>query len=301
MQQLNEGKEIWLLNAFTGHPFSGNPAGVVPEAEGLSDAQMQSIAAELNDVSETVFILPPNVSDADIQLRYFTSTTEVDLCGHATISALFTMAWTCRITGSDETHNIRASTPVGVLDLGMEFAGGQLAWATMEQLEPSLAPAPGADRAAEVLGLAPDQLATDMEIACCSTGIWVCYVPLVDLDALAAVSIQPELIQALWPGNNELCGVYAFAFRDGQTTQGRFFSPPQFGIFEDPVTGTASGGLGAYLMDRGRIDPGAELIAHQGVEMGRPGRVRVRRNENGRMAISGQAAPVFRGHLLTRG
>ena len=261
--------------------------------------QMQSIAAELNDVSETVFIVPADRGDADLRLRFFTSTTEVDLCGHATVAALFTLAWTGRLTGRDETRAVRAATPVGVLDLGLEFAGDQPAWAVMEQLSPELAPAPGAARAAEVLGLAPEQLATDLEIGCCSTGIWVCYVPLVDLAALAEIRIRPDLIQALLPGSDDLCGVYAFAFRDGRTTQGRFFSPPQFGIFEDPVTGTASGGLGAYLMDRGRIDPGAELIAHQGVEMGRPGQVRVRRNENGRMAISGQAAPVFRGHLLT--
>ena len=299
MLQLNEGREIWRVNAFTRHPFAGNPAGVVPEGEGLSDAQMQSIASELNDVSETVFILPANTGDADLRLRFFTSTTEVDLCGHATIAALFTLAWTGRITGMDETRNIRAETPVGVLELGLEFAGGQLTWATMEQLAPKLAPAPGAERAAEVLGLVPEQLATGLEIGCCSTGIWVCYVPLADLAALGAVRIQPDLIQALWPDNDELCGVYAFAFHNNQTTQGRFFSPPQYGIFEDPVTGTASGGLGAYLMDRGCIAPDAELIAHQGVEMGRAGRVRVRRNENGHMAISGQAAPIFRGCLLT--
>jgi len=298
MPQKKDGREIWRVNAFTNRPFTGNPAGVVPEGEGLSDAQMQAIASELNDVSETVFILPANTGDADLRLRFFTSTTEVDLCGHATIAALFTLAWTDRIIGTEGTQNIRAETPVGVLELGLEFAGGQLSWATMEQLAPRLAPAPGAMRAAEVLGLAPEQLATGLEVGCCSTGIWVCYVPLTDLATLAAVRIQPDLIQELWPDNDELCGVYAFAFRDDQTTQGRFFSPPQYGIFEDPVTGTASGGLGAYLMDRGCIDPEAELIAHQGVEMGRAGRVRVWRNKNGRMAISGQAAPIFQGRLL---
>jgi PhzF family phenazine biosynthesis protein len=166
-------------------------------------------------------------------------------------------------------------------------------------LAPKLAPAPGAARAAEVLGLPAECLADDLEVVCCSTGIWVCYVPLADLAALAEVRIRPDLIGALWPGNRDLCGVYAFAFRDAHVTQGRFFSPPEFGIFEDPVTGTASGGLGACLMAAGRLEPDAELIAHQGVEMGRPGRLRVWRNPNGRMAIGGQAVPVFRGRLLT--
>ena len=135
-QQRNAGREIWRVNAFTERPFAGNPAGVVPQAEGLSDEQMQAIAAELNDVSETAFILNPDEDDADLRLRFFTSTTEVDLCGHATVAALFTLAWSGRIAGRDESRIIRAATPVGVLELGLEFAGDRPAWATMEQLVP---------------------------------------------------------------------------------------------------------------------------------------------------------------------
>ena len=293
-----QGREIWRVNAFTGQPFAGNPAGVVPEAEGLTDQEMQCIAAEVNDISETVFVLPAENGGSDLRLRYFTSTTEVDLCGHATIAALFTLVWTGRIKGTDDTRGLRAETPVGVLELGLEFSGGQLAWATMEQLEPEFAEPTGSARAVEVLGLTAKQLAPTPPIGCCSTGIWVCYVPLADLDALAAVSIRPGLIKSLWPENEALSGVYPFVVRDGGITQGRFFSPPQYGIFEDPVTGTASGGLAAYLMECGLLSDTEELLAYQGAEMGRPGRVRVRRNSNGRMAISGQAAPVFRGRLM---
>lgn len=293
------GREIWRVNAFTNEPFTGNPAGVVPHADGLNDEQMQAIAAELNDVSETAFITPDSLGDADIRLRYFTSTLEVDLCGHVTMAALFTLAWTGRVRGRDERRSLRARTPVGVLDLELEFVGSELEWATMEQLEPEHAPAPGAGRAAEVLGIDPSDIATDLEIRCASTGIWACFVPLKSLDALARVTIQPPLIQSLWPENEELSGVYAFAFRDDKTTQGRFFSPPKYGIFEDPVTGTASGALGAYLMAQGRLGENDQLQAHQGLEMGRPGQVRVQRNANGRMSISGQATPIFNGRLLT--
>jgi PhzF family phenazine biosynthesis protein len=295
----DKAREIWRVNAFTDRPFSGNPAGVVPHADGLDVDQMQAIAAELNDVSETAFITPDPLGDADIRLRYFTSTVEVDLCGHVTMAALFTLAWMGRVTGRNEERTLRARTPVGVLELGLEFGSDRLEWATMEQLEPEHAPAPGADRAAEVLGLKADDLAADLEIRCASTGLWACFVPVKDLDALARVSIQPPLIQSLWPDNDELSGVYAFAFRDDGSTQGRFFSPPKYGIFEDPVTGTASGALAAYLMAQGKLDKTDELLAHQGVEMGRPGRVRVRRNPNGCMRISGQATPIFKGELLT--
>jgi len=292
-------REIWRVNSFTDRPFRGNPAGVVPDAGGLSAELMQAIAAELNDVSETAFITPDPIGEADIRLRYFTSTMEVDLCGHATIAALFTLAWTDRITGRDETRTLSARTPVGVLKLGLEFVGNRLEWATMEQLAAEHALAPGAARAAEVLSLPPEALAGDLQIACCSTGIWACFVPLADPSQLERIRIRPDLIQSLWPDNEELSGVYAFAFRDAHTTQGRFFSPPKYGIFEDPVTGTACGALGGYLIAQGRLGEHDELIAHQGVEMGRAGRVRVRCNDNGRMSISGQAAPVFRGQLIS--
>lgn len=293
-----DGLEVWRANAFTDRPFSGNPAGVVPRADGLSDAQMQAIAAELNDVSETAFITADPDPAIDFRLRYFTSTTEVNLCGHATIAALFTLAWCGRITGREGTRAVRARTPVGVLDLALDFSGDRLEWATMEQLAPEHAAAPGAARAAEVLGLPPEALAADLPVACCSTGIWACFVPLANPDELGRIHIRPERIQSLWPDNDELSGVYAFAFVADRETRGRFFSPPKYGIFEDPVTGTASGALGAYLIAQGRLGERDALLARQGIEMGRPGRVRVRRNANGHMSISGQAAPVFRGRLI---
>ncbi len=289
---------VWRVNAFTTRRFTGNPAGVVPDADALSEPLMQSIAAELNDISETVFISQPTMTDADVRLRYFSATTEVDLCGHATISAAFALCWLGRVRGDQPTRSIRAQTAVGVLELGLTFEGTELAWATMEQLEPRIARAPGAARAASVLGLPETALAPDLEVACCTTGLWACFVPLADVAQLSRIQIDREAIRQLWPDNEELSGVYAFAFEDERTTRGRFFSPPKYGIVEDPVTGTASGALGAYLIANGRMPKDGELVARQGVEMGRPGRVRVRQNPNGRMAISGQAVPVIRGDML---
>ena len=102
----NNGREIWRVNSFTDRPFAGNPAGVVPDADGLNDNEMQAIAAELNDVSETAFITSDPEGEADIQLRFFTSTMEVNLCGHATMAALFVLAWTGVITGRDEARQV---------------------------------------------------------------------------------------------------------------------------------------------------------------------------------------------------
>jgi trans-2,3-dihydro-3-hydroxyanthranilate isomerase len=299
--QKNDAIEVWRVNAFTDTLFTGNPAGVVPDADGLSESLMQSIAAEVNDISETVFICRPEVATADIRLRYFTSTTEVDLCGHATISALFTLFWTGAITADSETKTIRAQTNIGVLELGLSFDNGELNWASMEQLPPDVAPAPGAHLAADILGLPTEAIATTPDIGCCSTGLWACFVPLTDVSQLARIQINRDRIEELWADNPDLTGIYPFAFVDKETTQGRFFSPPKFGIVEDPVTGTACGALGGYLIANNLMPSGGTLLARQGVEMGRAGVVKVTQAANGRMQISGQAVPVFRGYFLNIG
>lgn len=295
--------EIWRMNAFTDRPFSGNPAGVVLDADTLSERQMQDFAPQLNNVSETVYVCAPTVSSADFHLRYFTPTTEVDLCGHATISALFALAASGRIGPHGNTRTIRAQTRVGVLELGLEFVDGSLAWASMKQPAAEHREPSAPQQACAVLGLEPSAIRADLPIACASTGIWSCYVPLVSLDALASIVIDHQLITSLWPENDGLAGIYPFVVTGGNLqarrlrTQGRFFCPPKYGIPEDPVTGTASGALAAYLIHHGVLHAEGELEAHQGLEMGSPGSLYAGQTSTGEIAIRGRAVAIYRGQL----
>lgn len=291
------------MNAFTKRAFSGNPAGVVLDGDSLTDWQMQALAPQLNSVSETVYVCSPTDSSADLQLRYFTSTTEVDLCGHATIAALFALAASGRLSNQSGTQTIRAQTRVGVLDLGLEFTNGKLASASMTQLVPEHHEATAPQQAAEILGIEPADIREDLPIACASTGIWSCYVPLVNLAALETVRVNHELIKSVWPQNEQLAGIYPFVITGGKMhskqlkTQGRFFCPPQYGIPEDPVTGTACGALAAYLIYHGLLQAEGELEAHQGIEMGSPGSLRAQQIHTGAIRIHGQAVPIYRGQL----
>lgn len=88
---------IYQVDSFTRKKFSGNPAGVVLDADGLSEAQMQAIARELNN-SETAFVLAPEADDHDVRVRFFTPTTEVPSCGHATIAASLCAGCRVRLT-----------------------------------------------------------------------------------------------------------------------------------------------------------------------------------------------------------
>lgn len=290
--------EAWKVSAFTSRPFSGNPAGVVPVADGLEDGYMQQAARELNDISETVFIEAGGDGDWEYRFRYFTSSCEVDLCGHATIAGLFVLAWSGRIRGSEGTVPVRISTRAGILNTGVNFRRGLPVRAFLEQPEPRTAPAPGSELAAAILGLDPNLLDPALPVGCAFTGLWACFAPLRSVEDLGRVHVDRERIQELWPGNPDLTGVYPFAFEDASTTRGRFFVPPKFGIEEDPVTGTACGALGAFLYANARWPAAGHLRARQGVEMGRGGEVWVERTKGGRMTAGGAACPIFRGRLL---
>ena len=82
---------VYQVDSFTTEKFRGNPAGVVPDADGLSEPEMQVIARELGN-PETAFVLSPDGTDHDVRVRFFTPTTEVPSCGHATIAAHYVRA-----------------------------------------------------------------------------------------------------------------------------------------------------------------------------------------------------------------
>src|SRR5215212_2769207 len=77
---------FFQADAFAERPLTGNPAAVLPLERWLDDKLMQAIAAE-NNLAETAFPLPPANADAHSELRWFTPTSEVELCGHATLAA----------------------------------------------------------------------------------------------------------------------------------------------------------------------------------------------------------------------
>jgi trans-2,3-dihydro-3-hydroxyanthranilate isomerase len=250
-----------------------------------------------------VFVCAATQPDADLQLRYFTSTTEVDLCGHATIAAMFALAASGRVTEQSHGGSIRAQTRCGVLELGLEFLAGELTWVSMRQPMPSHQIPTHPELAATILGLEPSAIRHDLPIACANTGIWSCFVPLIDLDALASIVLKREQIEALWPDNTDFAGIYPFVLLDNVSptgaarAQGRFFCPEKFGIKEDPVTGTASGALAAYLIRAGALSATDELQVQQGIEMGSPGSMRIRQLASGAIEIRGQAVAIFRGEL----
>lgn len=281
-------REVHLVDAFTTEPYAGNPAGVVPSADGLETEQMQTIAAELG-ASETAFVLESEV--ADRRLRYFTPEREVDLCGHATIAAharLFE-----RAVVDAGTHSLE--TEIGELTVEIDTDG--TVW--MEMSPASIRTVDlGYERLADVLGLnetAFEGVGVDLPIARISTGMPFLIVPVNYFEQLGDLTPDSEAIEAL-SSEFDVAGLYAFTFDTlemASTVHGRLFAPA-VGVSEDPVTGTASGAVGAYLRRFGGIDA-SEIRCEQGDFLDRPGRVQVQ-TANG-IRVGGRAVTTLSGEI----
>ncbi len=277
-----------LVDAFTDEPLSGNAAGVVPDAAGLTEPQLAAVARELG-ASETAFVLPSDA--ADRRLRFFSPATEVALCGHATVASHALLAAEGAIDAG--THTVE--TAAG--DLDVRVAGDGTVWLT--QPAPTVREvAVSAETAGEALGVDPAAIAeVDLPLARASTGVPALVVPVNFLGPLGGAEPDREAVLELC-GAHDAEGVYAFTFDTldaDATLHGRFFAPP-LGIDEDPVTGTASGAAGAYLRHVGAFAPlPDELLFEQGHFVDRPGRVRVRVGET--VEVGGRAAVALDGQL----
>ena len=262
---------LFQVDSFTREKFLGNPAGVVLDADGLTETMMQKIAREMND-SETAFIFRGD-ENCDVHVRFFTPTREVPICGHATIAAHYVRA----VTSKMESVRVLQKTGAGILPVDIICEDGDYRIAmTQEKIEFG-APisADFAGRIADALGGGTQGLNERCPVAVASTKV------MIGLKDVAALHLLQPDMAALSRLSEEIgCnGYYAFTLHPGEEAfvHGRMFAPA-LGIFEDPVTGNANGRLGRYLVHYGIVKPGDGIFSYtavQGEAIGRPGRMRV--------------------------
>lgn len=294
---------FYQIDAFTRELFKGNPAGVVPDAHALDDAQMQAIARELN-VSETAFVLADESSPDEIHVRFFTPTTEIPVCGHATIATHFVRSLEGARAG---TRRQRSLAGVMQVETRRESEGTSI-W--MHQRDAQFGePIDGAllSKLLKALGLAREDLMFNVPVQVVCTGHSKVLVPVRSRSRIATLTPALGLLSDL---SREIgCnGFYPFTLDQPEPehlSHGRMFAPA-IGIDEDPVTGNASGCLGAYLLHHRVVAPNAtgelRFTAGQGAEMGRPGSVEVeaaQKHSDGSIAVcvGGSAVVAYRGEL----
>lgn len=252
-------REYALLDVFTDRRFCGNQLAVFHDGWGVSDADMQAVARELN-FSETVFVAKPE-QGGDHKLRIFTPARELPFAGHPTIGTAFFLA-----DGRDA--DLRLEEGVGTLTVTVTSG-----FVEMEQpaptFGPALDPAALAERLRDAIGVAAVAAAPPPQVV--SSGNPFLFVP-VDPDLLAHLSVNAESLEALLADTGAM-GLYPFTDRrtalPDSDVHGRMFAPGA-GVAEDPATGSAAGPLAAYLVRHGVAEPGERIVIEQGFELGRP-------------------------------
>ncbi len=239
---------LYQIDSFTRERFHGNPAGVVPNADGLTEEQMQRIAREMNN-SETAFIFSSASPDYDVEVRFFTPTTEVPLCGHATVAAHYVRA----IEGVAVSGQVLQKTKAGILpvdiiredsDYSIIMTQGTPEVGT--PFEPSIV-----KRIAAALGLKENEIREDCPVAVASAGHPKIMVGIKSESRLH--ELKPDMGELAVISADVGCGgYYVFTLNpeDDVLVHGRMFAPA-IGISEDPVTGNANGPLGIYLVHFG--------------------------------------------------
>lgn len=295
---------IKQVDAFTDIPLMGNPAGVVLNAQSLSDQQMQAIAREMA-VSETAFVLPAAHPGADMRIRSFSSEAEVPPSGHVIVASFHVMA----------VDGLYAMSNPGPYEFNLETRSGLTPVRVekgLTRMEVSFGlPVPEFNRAGQfkldvmrIMNITLEEFDTRLPMVMTN----YLFVPVRRLHTIFAIKPNFFALAQLLT-NKKLDGLCVFTtetIERKSTVHSRFFAPAM-GINEDPVTGAVNGPLGVYLFEQGllegkAIDEMITITGEQGDVIGRKGRVAIHINIRGTavksVMVGGQAITTLDGEMI---
>jgi len=300
--------QFYQADVFTDEPFGGNPVAVFPDADGLTDVELQQIAREMN-LSETVFVFPPTDQAAVVKMRIFTPTQEIPFAGHPVIGTFFVLGTLDRLALREPVTRVLQECNLGLFPVDIHSHDGVIERVVMAQPNPefldviedpealfAIARALGITKAAITESRFPVQVV--------STGLPVIIVPIRTLTAVRSIVPDVAAIAELSQqyGANGMMVFSTMTVEQSSTVHTRMFAP-LIGIVEDPATGSASGALGAYLVQHGVVDirPETEITAEQGYEIDRPSRILIQVNSDDDaiqgVMVGGEAVMVVEGTL----
>jgi trans-2,3-dihydro-3-hydroxyanthranilate isomerase len=295
------------VDVFTDRPFGGNPLAVVPDARGLTTAQMQAIAAEFN-LSETTFVLPPQDAAHTAQVRIFTPRAELPFAGHPNVGTAFVLAGTSASAARPATGDTMIFEEKAGL-VRIELLRDRSA-VTGARLAAPQGLSIGENIAREIVASACSLAATDIDTRVHQPCIASCGIPLIfaavaSRAALAAAQPRTEIFMQHVPATLATgIHLYVEAATPVADIEARMFAP-LYGVTEDPATGSANVALIALLATlRAERDLRLERRISQGVDMGRPSLMvasaEKRAGEVVAAHIGGNCVPVMSG-VITLG
>ncbi len=285
------------VDAFTDVALGGNPCAIVFEADDLDDVKRLAIAREMN-LSETAFVQKPSAG-ADVAARYFTVDEEIPLAGHPTIATIYALVESGRLKLTGDTTRIMLELKVGPIPIEIYSSGGKVQRVVMSQKKPQFLKTYEPADILPAFGLTPDDLLAGYPIQTVSTGTPQLMIPVRDLDVLRRVQVNAPLFNHLRE-NGDWFSPHLFCAQ-GVTSEGQTFARHVGPTLEDPFTGSATGGMAAYLYHYGIITQ-SKFIAEQGHWINRPGKATVEivgsRNDIETVKVGGSAVTVLKGELL---
>jgi len=288
--------QVHQIDAFTRVKFTGNPAGVVLDADGLTDAEMLAIARELNN-ADTAFVLKADGPDHDLRVRFFTPRVEAAFVGHASVAAHYVLS----ATGG--TPRLRQKSRAGVVEVEIRGSDAQRRIAIRQSAPPLGREVNDRERLAvmDALALASADLDLQCPVKVMGTGSTRLMVGVRGAEQLR--QLKPD-VSRLTTLSAQLGAQGFFVFTlspelPDVLVESRMFCPA-LGIAEDPVSGNAHGMLGVYLARHGLLGaagPKRHFAGAQGHHVNRPGRVEVElEQQDGAVVgvwIVGQATAIF--------
>jgi len=254
--------EVLRYTAFSTDPRGGNPAGIVLDARGMAEADMQRVAAEVG-YSETAFLMTRD--DGAFDVRYYSPRAEVSFCGHATIAAIVAHAQR-HGPGTRRLH-----TRAGVVRVDVDDAG----LATLVSVEPRVVPLEITDLRALLAALhwQAEDLDEALPPALAYAGAWHPILAVRARARLAQLDYDFDTLGNLmaergWTTVN-------LVWRESADTFHARNPFPPGGVIEDPATGAAAAALGAYLAQANALPPLRQFVVRQGDDLGRPSRLEV--------------------------
>lgn len=258
--------KAFTLDAFAKSIGGGNPAGVVLNADSLSETDMKRIA-EVIGFSETAFVMKSD--NADFKVRFFTPNDEVDLCGHATIGTFYTMA----DQGIIPAGKYKQETKAGILEVevGADYT------VLMEQNLPQFFEVIDKEEIAESLNISIKDIMADLPVQIVSTGLKDIIIPVKSFDCLNSINPDFDKVEAV-SKKYKVIGYHIFTLETlhNSTAHCRNLAP-LYGIPEESATGTSNGALSCYLYKYGRLNDKKlnAITIEQGYSMGKPSEILV--------------------------
>lgn len=296
-----------ILDVFTNTALAGNPLAVVLDSEGLSDAQMQKIAGEFN-LSETVFVFPPNNPGQSASMRIFTPKVELPFAGHPTIgtAVLLAVERFGDISGEQDAVVV-LKQEIGPVRCAVILRENAAAFAEFDvpALPQPAGPTQNVELIAAALDLEPSDIGFENHAPSrFKVGPAFNFVPVRDLDALS----RAKPVTAMWKkgfGTEDHNDAYVYC-RETRSHDSAFHArmfAPDMGITEDPATGSAAAAFAGVVKFYDGLTAGTHHIRiEQGFEMGRPSlidlEIDVTNGDMHAIRIGGQAALVARGELF---